>query len=110
MNQKEPSLIKPGQALIISDGAILEEVLMGLVYKFMDRYNAEKEQESKGEQWVEQHLAAKMLGKSVATLSRWAKAGRIDRVPDEDKHGREVYYYLRDIEKEKAALNAKRNK
>ena len=103
---EENEIFKPGQAVIIADGALLEDAIEKIVYRSMDKYFADKAQEAKENDWVEQHVAAEMLGVSLWTLRRKWHAGQIDRVVDNTT--RNIMYYLKDILREKAALDAKR--
>ena len=93
--------------MIIADGALLEDAIEKIVCRSMDKYFADKAQEAKENDWVEQHVAAEMLGVSVWTLRRKWHAGQIDRVVDNTT--RNVMYYIKDILREKAALDAKRS-
>lgn len=103
---EENAIFKPGQAVIIADGALLEDAIDKIVSRSMDKYFASKAQEAKEKDWVEQHVAAEMLGVSIWTLRRKWHAGQIDRVVDNTT--RNIMYYLKDILREKAALDAKR--
>lgn len=103
---KEDEIFRPGQALIIADGAQLQDAIEKIVIRSMEKYYATEEQSAKDKDWVEQYVAAEMLGVSIWTLKRKAKAGQIDRVVDNTT--RSVMYYLRDILREKTALDAKR--
>lgn len=77
-------------------GEVIAEQLEGMAM----RRRAEEDQ------IVEQHVLADEVGKCPETLTRWAKAGRITRVPD--TVGREVYYYRNQFSREMAALAAKK--
>lgn len=102
-------IFAPGQPLFIPDGKLLENAIAVIVERKIKEYVAQQQKSAEDDAWVEKHVAAEMLGKHPDTLARWAKAGRIERVSDSDKHGREVYYYMRSIRKEMAALAAKKS-
>jgi arginine repressor len=83
---------------------VIKEVIDEAIAEQLEKLEARRKAEE--EAIAEQHVLADEVGKTTETLSRWAKAGKIIRVPD--TRGREVYYYRNQFTREKAALAAKR--
>ena len=84
--------------------AVVKEVIGEAIAEQLEQLEARRQAEA--EEIAEQHVLADEVGKTTDTLSRWAKAGRITRVPD--TLGREVFYYRNQFTREKAALAAKK--
>lgn len=84
------NIFTTGQALIITDGAILGAAFDAAVNRLIAAHDAALRDKAEEEELVEQHAAAQMIGKDVRTLRRWSKAGVIDAVVPPS--GRPIYY------------------
>lgn len=95
-----PAIFQAGQVVVIPDGAAFENILRRIIREEIESVLQKHIPKTDDAELVEQHAAAKMLGKHTATLYRWAKAGAIESV--KQGPGRKVFYRRGDIEKIKA--------
>lgn len=95
-----PGFFQAGQVVVIPGGAAFENILRRIIREEIDAVLSQHLPKTDTTELIEQHTAAKMLGKHTATLYRWAKAGAIESV--KQGPGRKVFYRRGDIEKIKA--------